>query len=153
MTTTQNTISADPARAMQDMMDSIDALRAVYAKETAALRAADTPAFFALQDEKIAAAQTYHDRASAFIMRRDELKAANPNLKNLLRAKQEDFTRTAIENQDALERMRRTMERMGQRLIRAAREMAAQDSVSYGAGGNLNRQRNAPVTTGISESA
>ena len=114
-------LSADPARAMQDMMSTIDALRAVYAEETLALKSSDSPAFFALQDKKIHVAQEYHDRLSAFVARKDEMLKTNPDLKSLLRKKQAEFNDTSRENLEALDRMRRTVDRLGARIMKAAR--------------------------------
>lgn len=146
-------LSNDPARAMQEMMQTIDALRLVYAEETLALQAADTPAFFALQDRKIETTQEYHDRMSAFINRKDEIIAVQPNLKNVMRKKQEEFSVIASANRDALDRMRRSVTRLGKRITDAASQAAARGAVNYGAHGQMNNLGSNPVTMGINESA
>ena len=156
MTTTENTqptLSADPKRAMQDMMETIDTLRNVYAAETAALQAADTDGFFALQDEKIEAAQNYHSGISELLARKDEMLSVHPDLKSLIRRKQEEFSEIARENLDALDRMRRTVDRMGNRIMKAARDTAAREGVTYGNSGSMSSYRNKPVTMGLNESA
>lgn len=144
---------ANPAKAMQDMMDTIDALRVVYVEETLALKASDTPAFFALQDKKINAAQKYHESLSAFVTRKDDALAVHPDFKTLLRKKQAEFTEIADQNRDALDRMRRTVDRLGGRIMQAARDSAARESASYSAQGSMTPYRNKPVTMGLNESA
>jgi hypothetical protein len=146
-------VSADPARVMQDLMQSMDALRDLYKQENTALKTADTPAFFALQEEKIQLAQNYQSQMERVLSRKDDVLLVHPDFKSLVRKKQEEFTQLATENLTSLSRMRRTAERMGQRIIDAARIAARQESVSYGATGDLNSTRANPVTTGINESA
>lgn len=146
-------LSADPKRAMQDMMETIDALRNVYVAETTALQTADTEAFFSLQDQKIEAAQNYHSGISEFLSRKDEIMTVHPDLKSMIRRKQEEFSEIARENLDALDRMRRTVDRMGNRIMKAARDTAAREGVTYGNSGSMNSYRNKPVTMGLNESA
>jgi dihydroorotase-like cyclic amidohydrolase len=148
-----SSVSADANRVMQDLMDSMDALRALYSKENQALKKADTSAFFSLQQEKIELAQAYQRRMETALNRKDDLLLVHPDLKSLIRTKQEEFSKLAADNLTALGRMRRTAERMGQRIVEAARIAAQQDSVAYGANGGLTTNRNNPVTTGINESA
>ncbi len=152
-TTVKPALSADPKRAMQDMMETIDALRNVYVAETTALQTADTAAFFSLQDQKIEAAQNYHSGISEFLSRKDEIMTVHPDLKSLIRRKQEEFSEIARENLDALDRMRRTVDRMGNRIMKAARDTAAREGVTYGNSGSMNSYRNKPVTMGLNESA
>lgn len=146
-------LSADPKQAIQDMMMTIDALRSVYVAETTALHASDTGTFLNLQDEKIIAAQRYHNGLSDFLNRKDEMLSVHPDLKAIIRRKQEDFSTVARENMDALDRMRRTVDRIGGRIMQAARDTATRDSVSYGNKGSMNGYHNKPITMGLNESA
>lgn len=143
----------DPGHALNEMMQAIDALRNVYVEETTALKAADTKAFFNLQDKKIETAQKYHDGFTEFMLRKNEMLNVHPDLKKIFGRKQTEFSKVAAENIEALQRMSRTADRLGQRIMRAARENAARDGVAYGAGGNMNLHRNKPVTMGLNESA
>lgn len=146
-------LSADPKQAMQDMMMTIDALRSVYVAETTALQSSDTDAFLNLQDEKIIAAQRYHNGLSDFLNRKDEILSVHPDLKSMIRRKQEEFSAVARDNLDALDRMRRTVDRMGSRIMQAARDTATRDSVSYGNKGSMTGYNNKPITMGLNESA
>lgn len=146
-------LSSDPKQAMQDMMLTIDALRSVYVAETTALKSSDTETFLNLQDEKIIAAQRYHNGLSDFLNRKDEIMAVHPDLKAIIRKKQEEFATIATENLDALDRMRRTVDRMGSRIMQAARDTATRDGVTYGNKGSMNGYNNKPITMGLNESA
>lgn len=146
-------LSPDPKKAIQDMMQTIDALRNVYVAETMALAKSDTSAFLGLQDKKIEAAQNYHTGISEFLARKDEILTVHPDLKSLIRKKQEEFSEIARENLDALDRMRRTVDRMGNRIMQAARDAATREGVTYGKSGNMSGYKNRPVTMGLNESA
>lgn len=148
------TLSHDPALALNEMMMTIDALRQVYVAETAALKASDTKGFLSLQDAKIEAAQKYHDGFTEFMLRKDEMAKTNPEARKLFGRKQQEFSKIAAENLDALGRMNRITDRLGQRIMRAARENAARDGVAYGSGGDMNLHRNKVLSTGsLNESA
>lgn len=146
-------LSADPARAMKEMMDAIDALRTVYLEENAALEQADTSRFLALQDRKITVARNYQSGASQMIDRREELRAKiGPDIRRQLQAKQEEFSVVSRLNMESLERMKNCTRRLGDRLMTAARDTARLDSHRYGNRGRMemNERR---VSIGLNESA
>jgi len=143
----------DATVALQDMMQTIDALRNVYVEETMALMACDTKTFFSLQDRKIDTAQKYHDGFTEVLARKDEMLAVHPDLKKLFGRKQVEFSKVAAENLEALARMRRTSERLGRRIMEVARDTATRESSAYGAGGSMSHHRNKPITMGLNESA
>jgi hypothetical protein len=143
----------DPTIALQDMMQTIDALRNVYVEETMALMACDTKTFFSLQDRKIETAQKYHDGFTEVLSRKDEMLTVHPDLKKLFGRKQTEFSKVAAENLEALARMRRTSERLGRRIMEVARETVIRESSAYGASGSMAHHRNKPITTGVNESA
>lgn len=147
------TLSRDPSQALNEMMLTIDALRQVYVTETTALKASDTKSFLGLQDLKIEAAQKYHDTFVEFMARKDEIMKAHPDLRKMFGRKQVEFSKVAAENLEALGRMNRVTDRLGQRIMRAARENAAREGVAYGSGGSMSSQKNRPVTMGLNESA
>lgn len=141
----------DPSQALNEMMMTIDALRQVYVAETNALKESDTKAFLGLQDQKITAAQKYHDNFTQFMARKDEIKKIHPDLRKLFGRKQVEFSQIAAENLEALSRMNRITDRLGQRIMRAARDNAAREGVAYGSRGSMSTNR--PVTMGLNESA
>lgn len=144
-------LSRDPGRAMQEMMSAIDALRTIYVEENEALASSDTRRFLGLQDRKITLARNYQHGAEQMLERREEFKAADPALKTRLRAMQQDFSSLASENLGALDRMRRTVRRLNDRIMNMARENLRRENAHYGAAGRLklNEKR---LSIGLNES-
>ena len=150
--TTVFTLSRNPNRAMQEMMDTINDLRSVYEAENEALMAADTKAFAALLPQKAEIAHRYQEGAKQMIERREEFKSVDPDLKKKLQAMQESFSAVTSTNLSALDRVKRGVERLNDRIMKAARDTAQKENVSYSAGGSLNRNDRA-VSVGLNESA
>lgn len=157
MTATSQKTAATPVRSpaqfLRDMLHTIDTLRNIYVTETVALKAADTKAFFSLQDSKIQVAQKYHDDFNEFLRRKDEIVRAQPDIKKILARKQAEFSKVSSENLAAITRMNRVVDRLGKRIMRLASETATREAVAYGASGSMSLSRNRPVTTGVNESA
>ncbi len=145
-------LSRHPEKAMQEMVQAIEALRAFYAEENAALLAADTKLFISMQDRKIRVVKNYHAGIQQIIARRDEFKNISPVLRRHLHALHEDFTKLSDVNLKALERMTKSVQRLGARIMHAAREQVQKKSVNYGKTGNINKIERA-VSIGFSESA
>ncbi len=144
-------LSTDPNKAMQEMMLTIDRLRASLIEETAALKDADTKTFLSLQDKKLDVARDYLDGMTQMLARKDELKAADPTLRDRLEKMRIEFSDTAHENHAALERMRNGMKRLGERIMETAREAAKkEDQLIYGSNGHM--QSGLKATIGINES-
>jgi hypothetical protein len=145
-------LSTDPKKAMQEMMATIDALRGIYMEENAALEKSDTRTFMGLQERKIETARQYQSRIAQILERRDEIRAADPTLRQRLVAMQDEFSAIATENVRGLERVQRGVKRLGDRVMGAAREAAQKDVVNYGKKGVLNKYKG-PVSIGVSEQA
>ena len=145
-------LSNDPTKAMQEMMATIDALRSLYVEENAALDKCDTRTFLTLQDRKIETARRYQSGIAQMLERKDEIRAADPTLRQRLVAMQEDFSALTAANVKALDRVQRGVKRLGDRIMSAAREAAQKEAVNYGKKGLLNKYKG-PVSIGVSESA
>lgn len=144
-------LSADPNKAMQEMMTTIDNLRSSLIEETTALKDADTPRFMALQDNKLDVARDYLEGMSQLLARRDELKAADPTLRDRLEQMRYEFSDIVHENHAALERMRNGMKRLGDRIMETAREAARkEEQLVYGSSGHM--QSGSKASIGINES-
>lgn len=147
-------LSPNPAKAMQEMMNTIDALRTIYVRETEALDGADTKTFLSMQDEKLEAARNYQTRIQQMLARKDEMRKADPTLRRRLQDMQNDFSQLAKRNAEALKRMDRCVERLGNTIRRAARDEARkQRSFSYDATGSMRHAERKAVSTGLSETA
>ncbi|QQG35876.1 MAG: flagellar protein FlgN [Micavibrio aeruginosavorus] len=145
-------LDKDPNKAIQQMMDALDALRAVYDEENKALQSADTRRFMDLQERKIDAAQRYHDTAAQIIENREKFSKADPVLRQKLQAMHSDFSKMTEVNLTALERLNKGVKRLGERIVKSARDAALRDATNYRRNGTLHRQ-DRPVSMGINESA
>ncbi len=150
----KNTLE-NPNKIINEMMSTIDILRDVYIRETEALDNSDARNFMALQSEKVEKANIYKERIEFILKRKDQIRQADPALKQKLHDMQADFAELATRNMKALQRMQRSTERLGQRMGSAARESARQNgSVGYGETGALNAASSKkPISIGIQETA
>lgn len=145
-------LSGDPNKAMQQMMDTIDSLREVYREENDALSHSDTKRFLSLQDRKIEIARNYQDGAQQLLERKSDLKKINLDLKDKLVDMQSEFSGLMSENLKQLDRMRRGVNRLNDKIMTSARESARTKNVNYSQGGNLNLNERS-VSIGLNESA
>lgn len=141
----------DPNKALQQMMKTIEAFKHILMRETSALKAADTGGFLALQDEKLDVARAYQSGMSQLLSRKDEIRLAAPALKERLVEMQQDFQTQAQANRESIERMRKGMERLGHRIMGAARKSAQKETeIVYGASGQM--QHSGKTSMGVNES-
>lgn len=146
------TLARDPRKAIEEMMATIDALRAVYIEETTALDNVDTRRFMDLQERKIETARNYQHGIAQILARKDEIRAVDPTLRERLVARQEEFAALSAKNMQSLERVNRSVKKLGERMMKSAREAAQKDVVNYGKRGQLNQYKG-PVSIGVSEQA
>lgn len=145
-------LDKDPNKAIQQMMEALDALRSVYDEENTALQSADTRRFMDLQERKISAAQRYHDTAAQIIEQREKFAKADPVLRQKLQVMHADFSKMTEINLNALDRLNKGVKRLGERIVKSARDSALRDTANYRRNGTLHRQ-DRPVSIGINESA
>ncbi|MCB9988730.1 MAG: flagellar protein FlgN [Rhodospirillales bacterium] len=145
-------LSRDPNRAMQEMMETIDAMRRVFIEENEALKEGKTKMFMSLQDKKIETAHRYQSGTEQLMKRRAELASLDPGLRRQLADMQAEFSELTAENLKALERTRKGVERLSNRIMSSARKAARQERVKYGASGQLE-EHTGRVSIGINESA
>lgn len=147
-------LSADPDKAIGEMISTIERLQSVYERETLALENVDAQAFLAEQDEKFEIAKIYQNRVQEVMQRKTELRTANPALKDKLEQMQADFSELSFRNMKALKRMQRTMERLGNTMRRVAKEETRkQRTFSYGSNGALKDDSKKRISMGLSETA
>jgi len=148
-------LSGDPNTALRQMMSTIEKLQSVYKHETEVLNATDSNAFMDTQDKKISAIKEYQAGMSQLLNRREELGKADPSLKARLKDMHAKFSQQSRQNLEALARMKRCTERLGNTLRQAAiSEAQQQRTYSYGQSGTISGSaRNKAVSSGISETA
>jgi len=145
-------LSKEPEKAMQEMMDIIDTLRGVMVQETEALKQARTNIVMEIQDAKMAAAQDYQDGIFQLMARKDEMKSVSPTVKNRLEKTRLEFKEIAETNKEALERMRKGLGRLSDRIMSSAKQEAEKSQkFVYGHHGKLEGSGKASM--GVNESA
>ena len=150
----QKTLSNDPRRAMQEMMDTIDVMRSVYERETETLEKLDTKGFLSIQDEKLRTANIYKARIEEILLRKNEMRGVDPSMKKKLERTQEQFAELASKNMAALKRMQRTTERLGGTIQKIAKDSVnKQNTFSYGETGHMHKNEKKRVSIGVSETA
>jgi uncharacterized protein YukE len=146
--------ATDPNRIMQDMMDTIDSLRVIYVLETDALNDTDTKTFLELQGQKLEMARKYQAGIEKILARKEEMKNISPLLKNRLTETQKEFSDLATKNMEAIKRMQRCTERLGDTIMNAAKEAAkSQQTFAYGENGSIRGGDKKSVSMGVSETA
>lgn len=147
-------LSRDPDKAMQEMMETIDDLKNLYAKENEALRSGDVHKFMKMQEDKLLMAYQYQSDVKNLMERSDDIKEKGSKfLIESLRKKHDEFEKMGNKNKENLERMDRIMGRIGERLINAAKRAALSESVSYTSSGSINGKAKEVVSTGVIETA
>lgn len=141
--------------AIREMIAVARALQSVYEEETQILKSTDGRAFLEFQERKSDAARAYQAAISTLILRKDEVKAADPALREELRTAQSHFSKVIQVNLEQLNRMRKCTDRLGQTIRNAAIRAAQEKSTfSYGDNGRLNSSPNSRrVSAGVSETA
>jgi hypothetical protein len=148
------TLPAEPDRALEQMILTIQHLRDVYVRETEALESADNKTFLALQEEKYTAAQNYQDGIEQIMARKDEMRTASAILKSSLLKLQQEFSSLFERNLEALERMNKTALRIGEKIRSAAMAEANKHrTLSYGETGHVTHDGKKMVSAGLIETA
>lgn len=145
------TLPENPNKAMQEMMDTINTLRTTMVEETEMLTKADTTSFLNMQDKKIEVTSKYLEGMTQLIARKEELKSADPSLREKLQAMRVEFADITDENLVALDRMKTGMKRLGERIMQQAQKAAkSHDQIIYGSNGHMQSASKASI--GINES-
>lgn len=143
-------LSKDPSMAVQETMETISKMRAVYEQENNTLATSDTKGFMALQDQKMRVAEEYQSRMAALMARKDDLKSVDPDLKNQLRTMHKDFSDLVTQNKSALERMQRCMGRLSGMMHNAAKEaLQKHRTTAYNADARVHDNDRRAVSTGV----
>lgn len=144
----------DPEQALKTAINCIMALEDVYKRENETLSQTDTKGFMSLQNEKLEKAHSYQNTIQQIIQRKEEIKKANPALKNELKAIQSRFSDLASKNLQEIERMQRTVGRLGETIRLAAKKAATTThNVRYSETGLIDNNEKRSVSMGINETA
>ncbi len=147
------TLSRDTNKALGEVATTVRNLGKVYKEEIDALKKYDNNGFMALQDKKLLAAREYQNDMGQIIARKNEIKMASMSAKDRLKKVQIEFAELSSKNLEAIERMKRCTERLGN-TIRHAAIRDAQVSSGYGYSENgaiSNSAKRKAVSSGLSE--
>ena len=152
--TQERTLSKDTNTALREIMSTIKSMEKVFIEETKALNNTDNDTFMAMQGKKLIVAREYQNDMSQILARKNEIKNADKVIKNTLDEMQKKFSKTSSENINAINRMQRCTERLGNTIRNAAiRDAQKQHNYSYGENGAIVKSnKNRAVSTGLSES-
>ncbi len=145
-------LPSNPNAAMIEMMYIIDNFRSLMLRETDVLESADARGFLDLQEEKLTIARQYERGMSQMLERKEQIRAADPSLRQRLEAMQRTFHDVTQRNLSGLERMKQGTQRLHERIMMAARDTAINETrFTYGAAGTM--QNGGRASIGISEQA
>ena len=152
--TTKATRQSSPNRLIKDVMESLEGLQSIYETETNALEAADTKTFLEIQEKKLLFADQYRHCIERSIARKNEIKQADPELKKRLQEMQSSFSELTLKNVNALQRMQRCSERLGNTLRNATKTaIQKKRNLGYGETGIMKDNRKQRITVSLSETA
>lgn len=144
-------LSTDPNKAIEEMMITIDELRQTLIEETKILDDADSIRFMEFQDKKLKNARAYMNGMQQLISRKEEIRQADPTLKQRLEEKRAEFAEITHHNYAALQRMQHGIKRLGDRIIENARVAVRREKeIIYGSRGQMHLGKKASM--GINES-
>ncbi|PCI56048.1 MAG: hypothetical protein COB36_04445 [Alphaproteobacteria bacterium] len=147
------TLSKDTNTALREVASTINKMSKVFVEETDALNATDRTAFIALQERKFLTAQEYQNDMGQIISRKNEMTSADPAMKEKLKKMQADFAEISSQNMEALSRMQRCTEKLGNTIRNAAIHAAQKHrGYSYGENGAIsNAAKRKAISSGLSE--
>ncbi len=150
----ENTLlSKDTNKALGEVANTIKNLGYVYKEEIAALEKNDNKTFVALQEKKFIAASDYKNDMGQMLARKNEINNASPSMKDKLKKMQKEFAVLSHQNMEAIERMQRCTERLGNTIRNAViRDAQRASGCGYGENGTLsNKARRRSISSGLSE--
>ncbi len=150
---TEKNLAKDTNKALDEVAMTVKNLGKIYEEEIIALEKVDNNAFLELQGKKLAAAREYQHDMGQMLARKNEIKSASPAIKNKLRKLQEDFADLSRKNMEAIERMQRCTERLGNTLRSAViRDAQRESGYGYSENGAIsNKATRRAISSGLSE--
>lgn len=147
-------LSDDPVKAVKEMIAIIGVLNDVYAQETHALESMDTETFINLQSTKLDIAESYASGIRDLQMRQNQMDKIPQKLRHKLQDMQGGFAALARRNIEALDRMHRLADQVGETIYAAARDSIKKQSTQrYDETGDIYRGHKQSLSMGINEQA
>ncbi len=143
----------NPVKDVEALLTATERLIGIYEQETEALKSSDTKTFLNLQENKIEMSHQYQNLHTHVAERKEELKELPITLKEKLQDMDLKFKNTAHRNLKALNAMDKSMTRLNERIMKAAREVMQEKRARYGADGSLTIEQNKSISIGLNKSA
>tara|TARA_R110002124_G_scaffold64985_2_gene177251 strand:- start:62683 stop:63159 length:477 start_codon:yes stop_codon:yes gene_type:complete len=139
--------------AINGIISSAENLTEIIQQETACLRAADSNGFKDLHAQKEDFAHRYEAQFQKLIANKEELKALAPeDLARLTQARKK-MTDASIENFAAMERTKKSLNRLSERIMKLVRNQSQHNTNLYSASGALYSSQGSAQSIGIGEDA
>lgn len=144
-----------PNEVLKAIIKTVERLCGLYRSETEALVKADTKVFLSLQNDKVRMTELYKDQVREISSRKGEFDSADNALKQKLKVLREEFSALIPANMKALERMKKTSERLADTIRNAAKEAARkQGGFAYAENGAMRSTVDKQaISAGYSENA
>jgi hypothetical protein len=141
-----------PEKILISLLSLIKDLKTVYAQEVIAIKGGDTKSFLSLQPRKELLSRDYELRVKEIQARSAAVKLVDPALRNQIAVEQAELAVLAEQSMTLAHRMAKSLRRLHERLIEAARHAVQQDKIQYGAAGIMAESVAAkPIATAINE--
>lgn len=145
-------LSENPNKALEETLQIIDSLQIVLEEEYQAAQSNNVRVFTILQERKIEAARRYQNAIEQIMRRKAEFETADPALKEQVKAKQAEFRALTQRNISSLELLRKSFERLSNRIMKAVQDSVQPKNTKYSAAGHIEKS-NRSVSISINESA
>ena len=141
-----------PEKVLASLLALIKDLKNIYAQEVSAIKRGDTKAFLSFQPRKELLSRDYELRVKEVQARSAAIKMVDPALRNRIAMEQAELAILAEQSMTLAHRMAKSMQRLHERLIEAARHAVQQDKIQYGSAGIMAESGSAkPIATAINE--
>ncbi len=149
----EKVLSKDTNTALREVALIVQKMQGVFEEETEALKNTDSDKFTQLQKKKLVVGREYQNIMSQMLARKNEIEKAAPSLKEKLKQMQEEFSEASEKNMEAIKRMEKATERLGNTIRNAAIRAAQKDrGYSYGETGTIpSSAKKKAVSSGLSE--
>ncbi len=132
--------------------DTRDAFGTLLQEETAAVKKSDFKTVDALQAEKRQFAALYAEMVQALSQRKDEMPLLDPAMRDTLIRARTEFTITLQHNLRALENMKRSAQRLANRILEAARHAVKDEcQTNYSAKGQVQAYKTSTLSLRMDE--
>ncbi|HNQ92892.1 MAG TPA: hypothetical protein PKI93_08195 [Alphaproteobacteria bacterium] len=143
---------AQAERLLLSVLEKMEKLTVLFTQELDSLTANDMSKFQEIQPEKIRLIRDCESGVAEIEAKKETIALCNPVLKERLISSHAVLSDMAVQSKRACEARARSVKRIQNRLLQAARMMVNKDKKNYGRNGKIETSpKNRPVATAINE--